>query len=238
MSDLKAIIQQGKQTLQDADPVEILVWAYERFAPHIALSCSFGGPGGIVLAHMAHMRGLHITVLFADTHFLFPETIALKLRLERDWGLDVRTLSPDLTPEEQAAQYGEALWLRDPDLCCHLRKVQPMAAALKDYRCWVTGLRRDQGESRREIQPLELHGIQDGTEMVKVNPLATWSKQDVWNYISRHQLPYNPLLDAGYRSIGCIQCTARVDTQDERAGRWKGFQKTECGLHTFTQVKR
>lgn len=212
----------------------LIAWAYDTFAPHVALSCSFGGPGGLVLAHMAYRLKRPIPVVFVDTQFLFPETYALKERLEREWGLAVRTVATRLTPLQQASRYGVALWQRDPDLCCQIRKVEPMAEVLHGLSCWVTSLRRDQGESRKGVEVVEIHRLPGGAEMLKLNPLAHWRKQEVWAYVERHHVPYNPLLDAGYKSIGCIQCTAKAGTSGERSGRWQGSQKTECGLHTFT----
>lgn len=228
------------QGLSDATPEELLSWAAERFGPRAAISCSFGGPGGIVLAHMAHRLGLPLPLLFVDTGFLFPETYRLKATIEDAWGLVVRTARPRLSPDEQAAAFGERLWERDPDGCCRMRKVEPMQELLADLDCWITALRRDQSPTRAAVEPVELHRLPGGREIVKLNPLCHWTRRDVWSYVALHRLPYNPLLDQGYRSLGCVQCTARVDACDgagERAGRWQGHAKTECGLHTFTEKR-
>jgi len=234
--DLAAIHRQAAQELAGAPAEEILGWAADTFGSRAAISCSFGGPGGIVLAHMAHQWGLRLPLIFIDTGFLFPETYQLKEELESRWGLLVRTVHPSLSPDEQASRYGDRLWERDPDRCCFLRKVQPMAKVLEGLDCWITPLRRDQGPSRASVEPIELHRLASGRALLKLNPLAHWTRQRLWNYVARHKLPYNPLLDRGFKSIGCVQCTAPAYGDNERAGRWQGHAKSECGLHTFTQV--
>ncbi len=145
-------------------------------------------------------------------------------------------LHPEQTPEQQAAQHGPELYRREPDRCCYLRKVLPLQKKLADLDVLVTGVRRTQSEARQETKILQLQETPDGHRYLKVNPLATWTKEEVWWYIISRQLPYNPLHDEGYPSIGCTPdcCTRPVaDHEDERAGRWAGQQKTECGLHTF-----
>ena len=217
------------------DPKATLAWVHETYGDAAGISCSFGGPGGLVLLHMAYSEGLRIPVLFVDTGFLFPETYALKERLEREWSLRIRTAFPSLTPEEQSERFGDNLWLTDPDLCCRLRKVDPMARLLEGVDCWVTALRRDQSPSRAGMKRFEVHVTETGTTILKVNPLIDWTRKDVWSYIVEHNVPYNPLLDRGYGSLGCTHCTAKSLNGDERSGRWPGMPKTECGLHTFTR---
>ena len=235
MRNIERIAHEAKETLDTASPEALLAWAAETFSPRVALSCSFGGPGGVVLAHMAHRLGLSIPLLFIDTGFLFPETYRLKEEVRRAWRPAIVTITPALTPEEQAERYGDELWGRDPDLCCALRKVAPMARALEELDCWITALRRDQSPTRAQVDPIELHRLETGRAILKLNPLARWTKREVWQYVTTYGLPYNRLLDEGYRSIGCVQCTAKASGDDERAGRWQGTTKTECGLHTFTQ---
>ena len=220
------------------DPREVLRWVWEAYGESAGLSCSFGGPGGLVLAHMAYTAGMRFPILFVDTGFLFPETYALKERLEKEWGLIVRTARPDLSPEEQARLYGDRLWAVDPDQCCSLRKVEPMAKLLEGIDCWLTALRRDQSQTRSQMKRFEVHVTESGTTILKVNPLIDWTRADVWAYVVRHGVPYNPLLDQGYTSLGCIHCTTRASGDDERSGRWVGHAKTECGLHTFTRTRR
>lgn len=217
-----------------SDPKAALAWVYETYGDSAAISCSFGGPGGLVLLHMAYSEGLQIPVLFVDTGFLFPETYALKERLEREWSLKIRTATSPLTPEEQAERFGQSLWSTDPDRCCALRKVEPMARLLEGIDCWVTALRRDQSLTRAHMERFEVHVTEAGTTILKVNPLIDWTRSDVWAYILKHDVPYNPLLDHGYQSLGCTHCTSRSAGGDERSGRWPGTPKTECGLHTFT----
>lgn len=234
VQDLQRVAQDAQRRFASAAPEELLAWAAATFAPRVALSCSFGGPGGIVLAHMVHRLDLPIPLVFIDTGFLFPETYKLKEHVEKTLSVACITVAPALSPDEQAARYGDRLWERDPDQCCHLRKVEPMARILETVDCWITALRRDQSPTRAHIEPVELHRLNGGRAILKLNPLAHWTRQEVWKYVSEHGLPYNPLLDDGYKSIGCVQCTARA-TGDERSGRWKGHDKTECGLHTFTR---
>lgn len=232
---VEALFAEAEQTLCDADPERILAWAGERFGERAGISCSFGGPGGVVLAHMAAQVAPRCRILFIDTGFLFPETYELLQTLQERLGLNIVIGKPALTPAHQEALHGPRLWERDPDLCCHLRKVEPMVRLLTEVDCWVTALRRDQSPTRSKNRRFELHRVGPDHVVLKVNPLADWSRADVWRYIHRHDLPYNRLLDDGYSSLGCIHCTARSNGPDERAGRWQGKPKTECGLHTFTQ---
>lgn len=214
---------------------EILAETIERFAPRAVLSCSFGGPGGMVLLHMLSQLPVKIPVLFLDTDFLFPETVQLKSAVAREYGLEVLTYRSALTPEQQSNAYGERLWESNPDQCCHLRKVEPMQRAIEDLQlgAWITALRRDQSETRRDIGTVQYQQLDSGRRLAKVYPLADWTRNDVWSYIIKNNVPYNPLLDQGYKSLGCVQCTA-VSGSSERSGRWPGHQKTECGLHTFS----
>lgn len=214
---------------------ELLLWAVDKFSPRAVLTCSFGG-GGTVLAHMLSRKRPDVPVLFLDTGYHFEETVAFKKEFGRRFGLRIVTQQPALTVAEQDAQYGPRLYEHNPDLCCHMRKVEPLAAALRslDAACWIAALRRDQSRTRRALNIAEFHELDDGRTVVKVHPLANWTRQDVWRYIAEHDLPYHPLLDEGYTSIGCHPCTApALSTDDERSGRWPGTSKTECGLHTF-----
>jgi phosphoadenosine phosphosulfate reductase len=141
-----------------------------------------------------------------------------------------------LTVEEQARLQGPELWRRDPDLCCTIRKVHPLRDKLHTLDCWITGLRRQQSHLRENVAMVELYDLDEngGRPVVKLNPMAAWSREAVWTYLREHQIPYNPLHDAGYRSIGCQPCTRPTGEGDhERAGRWTGFAKAECGIHTF-----
>jgi phosphoadenosine phosphosulfate reductase len=220
---------------ETASATEILRWAFEQFGTGAAIGTSFQG-AGLVTIHHAVAAGLPLPVFTIDTGLHFPETIELKARLEQFFGFVIEALHPEYTVERQAEQLGSELWARNPDLCCTLRKVEPLQKKLGTLGAWVTGLRREQSAGRSGIQILELYGFDRLREknILKVNPLAGWSRNQVWDYIRQHSIPYNPLMDRGYRSIGCQPCTGIVGSgQGDRAGRWTGFDKTECGIHTF-----
>jgi phosphoadenosine phosphosulfate reductase len=231
-------VEEIKATARDfetAPPGAILEWAYEVFGCRAAFGTSFQG-AGLVVIHQALSLGLRFPVFTIDTGLLFPETLALKSRLEEFFGIEIESLVPEMTVEQQSAELGDKLWETNPDLCCTLRKVLPLQKKLATLDAWITGLRREQSVTRAKAQPLEVYEFDRlrGKHIVKVNPLATWSSQQVWDYIHQHNIPYNPLRDRGFRSVGCSPCTrAVISGEDERAGRWTGFEKTECGIHTF-----
>ena len=218
---------------------EVLAWAWERFGNRAAIGTSYQG-AGLVMLHLAKMAGLTFPVFTLDTGLLFPETLALQRRLEDFYGLKIEVIEPDLTVEEQADVHGPELWKRDPDLCCTVRKVLPLRGKLEELACWLTGLRRQQSQARAAVDIVELYHLDEetGREIVKVNPMAHWSREQIWSHIQKHKIPYNPLHDLGYRSIGCMPCTRKTaEGQEERAGRWIGFKKVECGIHTFLPKK-
>jgi phosphoadenosine phosphosulfate reductase len=218
---------------------EVLKWAWERFGKRAAIGTSFQG-AGLVMMHLAKQNGIQFPVFTLDTGLLFPETLALKKRLEDFFGFQIESLVPDLTVEQQADAQGPELWKREPDLCCTMRKVLPLRSKLADLDCWITGLRRQQSDTRSSIGIIELYAFDEsaGRDIVKLNPMANWSREAVWNYIKEHKIPYNPLHDQGYRSIGCQPCTNKTaGGENERAGRWTGFNKVECGIHTFMSKK-
>jgi phosphoadenosine phosphosulfate reductase len=163
-------------------------------------------------------------VIFLDTGYLFEETLAFRRDFAARYGLNVIDVQPEHDPGP--------LYLTDPDRCCSIRKVEPMARVLPGYDAWASAIRRDQGASRAHTEVVEYHEA-DGHPLVRVHPLAYWERADVWRYILERGVPYNPLLDAGYSSLGCWPCTRKTGTGEaERAGRWSGTAKTECGLHT------
>jgi phosphoadenosine phosphosulfate reductase len=217
-------------------PREILQWAADNFSPRLAISSAFG-PEGLVIIDIAMRKVTPRIPLFTiDTGFLFKETLELMGKIEQEYGITIERLHPELTPEQQAEQHGPELFRRDPDRCCHMRKVLPLQKKLPELDAMITGMRRTQSETRKDIKILQLQETPDGHRYLKVNPLATWSKEEVWWYIVSHQLPYNALHDQGYASIGCTPdcCTRPTQNgEDERAGRWAGTDKKECGLHTF-----
>ena len=228
----------NEQFAQQGTP-EILRWAWDQFGARAAIGTSFQG-AGLVMLHLAREQGLRFPVFTLDTGLLFPETIALKKRLEDYFGFAIETLEPDLTVDEQADVHGEELWTRNPDLCCTVRKVLPLRDKLTDLDGWITGLRRQQSDTRSGIGIVEVYVFDEesGREIVKVNPMAEWTREAVWKYLHQHKIPYNPLHDQGYRSIGCRPCTRQTaNGENERAGRWIGFNKVECGIHTFMPKK-
>jgi phosphoadenosine phosphosulfate reductase len=217
------------EELHHAAPTEILSWSIQTFGDRLGLASSFGGVSGMVLLDMAVKIDPGIRVFYMDTDFLFPETYQTRDKAMRRYGITPLAYRSKLTPEEQAAQYGERLWERDPDLCCALRKVEPNGRALDGLDAWIAGLRRDQSASRSNVQPV-MWDSKFG--LYKVCPLWSWSEDQVWDYIGRERVSVNPLHVDGYPSIGCTHCTRRVGPgEDLRAGRWSGIEKTECGLH-------
>lgn len=207
---------------------ELLTWAAERFAGRVTLTCSWQRQSS-VLVDMLWRVGAEVRIVEFDTGVLFPETHATRDRLVERYGIEVETILPRQTVAEQAATEGPALWDRDPDRCCSLRKVEPMARAMADTDAWITGIRRAQSVTRRGARKVELAPDRG---LVKIQPLADWSDEDVTAYLYLHDVPYNPLHDEGYPSIGCFPCTRAVSPGDDpRAGRWADSGKTECGLH-------
>ena len=227
------------QQFNDQRTEQVLAWAWQRFGNRAAIGTSFQG-AGLVMLHLAKQSGLPFPAFTLDTGLLFPETIALKKRLEDFLGFTIESLEPDLTVEEQADINGPELWNRNPDLCCTIRKVFPLRDKLGDLDCWITGLRRQQSDTRAGIGIIELYAFDEssGRDIIKLNPMANWSREAVWDYIKANKIPYNPLHDQGFRSIGCQPCTRRtLNGEGERAGRWTGFNKVECGIHTFMPKK-
>jgi len=223
------------EEFESASLETILRWAWERFGTRAAIGTSFQG-AGLVMLHQAAQAGLPLPVFTIDTGFLFPETLELKARLEAFLNISIESVRPEQTPQEQAAEHGDRLWERSPNLCCTLRKVLPLQKKLSELALWITGVRRQQAQTREKTAILEMYEFDALREryILKLNPMAAWSRDAVWDYLKRHHIPTNPLHDRGYRSIGCFHCTRPTgENQDERAGRWSGFDKTECGIHTF-----
>ncbi len=210
---------------------DLLAWAAERFAGRIVLTCSWQFQSS-VLVHMLHELGVKVRIVELDTGLLFPETYATRDALIARYDLSVERVDPLRTVEEQARDEGAELWRRDPDRCCALRKVAPLARALEGMDAWITGIRREQASTRANARKVELDGTRG---VVKIQPLVDWSTEDVMGYLYAHDVPYNPLHDRGYPSIGCTPCTRAVAPgEDPRAGRWAGTGKVECGLHLPT----
>lgn len=207
---------------------EVLNWAFKTFGKRVEIASGFGAEG-MALIDIAARLNPELRVFTIDTDFLFPETYQLIEKVEKRYGISVERVRPHLTPEAQAQIYGPALWAVKPDDCCALRKVGPLKEKLAGLPAWITAIRRDQTAARASARKVEWDAK---FQLVKVNPIADWTTKEVWNYIFAHDIPYNPLHDASFTSIGCTHCTRAIRPgEDARAGRWSGFQKTECGLH-------
>ena len=219
------------QSLEHQTPQKIVETALAQYGTTIILACSFGAED-VALADMMLRINPRSRLFYLDTDFLFPETYALRDKIITHYGLEddqILQVNSKLSPTEQATQFGEALWLREPDRCCQLRKVEPLTRILQNYTAWITGIRRDQSATRANAGIVEWD---TNFGLVKFNPLATWSWEQVWDYIRAHNVPYNPLHDQHFPSIGCTHCTTPVMPGDDlRSGRWKRSVKTECGLH-------
>ena len=230
-------IRRQNRVLEHASPQEILDFAMYVYGPKLAVSTAFGVEG-CALIHMAVEIEPSIDVFTVDTGYLFEESLALRKAFVDRYQINLRTFEPERTVPEQDAQSGPNLFETDPEACCAMRKVEPTGRALAGLDCWIAGLRRDQGDSRRAIEIIEARQGPDGKPLVKVHPLANWTRDDVWRYVLDNDVPYNPLLDQGYKSIGCKPCTTPVGADgDERAGRWGG-KRAECGIHTFLPPQR
>jgi phosphoadenosine phosphosulfate reductase len=214
--------------LTGASPEAILRFAAARFPGRIAVATAFG-PEGCVLVDAIGREGIPIDVFTLDTGLLFPETIELWDALERRYGITIRAVRPVQSVSEQAATHGRALWERLPDRCCELRKIEPLRKELSRFDAWVTSIRRDQTRDRATARTVERDGK---FGLIKINPLVHWTAETVWERIRERQIPVNALHSEGYPSIGCEPCTTPVaHGEDPRAGRWRTFEKTECGLH-------
>ncbi|MBA3965060.1 MAG: phosphoadenylyl-sulfate reductase [Nitrospirales bacterium] len=219
------------RSMEAQAPRKIVETAIAEYGGTVILACSFGAED-VVLADMMFRSNPGSTLFYLDTDFLFPETHAVRDRIIQHYQLQddqIIQVKSKLSPSEQATQFGEALWQREPDQCCSLRKVEPLTRILAKYAAWMTGIRRDQSPTRANAGIVEWD---TKFGLVKFNPLATWSWEQVWEYIRANDVPYNALHDRHYPSIGCTHCTAPVmPGEDPRSGRWKSSEKTECGLH-------
>ena len=216
------------EEFEEKAPQEVLTWAINEFHPSIAFACSFGAED-VALVDMIMKINPETKIFYLDTDLLFKETYETIERVIEKYKISPVRYASSLTLEEQARQYGERLWEKDPNLCCRLRKIEPLKEALKGLDAWITGIRREQSPTRANAKMVEWD---KNFGLVKVNPLVRWRTKDVWDYIMENRVPYNPLHDRNYPSIGCEPCTRPVKPgEDLRAGRWAGFEKKECGLH-------
>jgi phosphoadenosine phosphosulfate reductase len=220
--------EQAQARAESWSPEEVLRWGFATFGDKIEMATGFGSEG-MVLLDIALRVNPKLRVFTTDTGFLFPETYELKVRVEERYGIRIEQLESKLTPAKQQETYGAELWKRDADQCCALRKVEPLRAKLKTLHAWITAIRREQTAVRAKAGKIEWD---EKFDLVKLNPIADWTHKQVWDYITENDVPYNPLHDRGYPSIGCTHCTRAVlPGEDLRAGRWAGLEKTECGLH-------
>jgi len=222
-------LAEESQKLESATPQEIIAWGVEHYFPKLTMATAFG-PEGCAIIHMLAEIEPRVHVFNLDTGYQFKETLELRERIAERYGIEVELKQPELTVAEYEAKHGGPLFKINPDQCCADRKVSVLKKAAVGWDAWMTAIRRDQSPDRASAPII---GVDKKFNLVKINPLANWTKQDVWKLITDHDVPYNPLHDQGYPSIGCWPCTRAVMFgEDERAGRWSGFQKTECGLHT------
>jgi len=227
-------LQTPLDTICEDSPAEkVIPWTLERFGhQRVVMTTSFGMEG-CALIDMYAQHSKPVTVIYLDTMFFFPETYELRDRMvERYPHLNFVNRGTTMTPEEQAELYGPELWKRDPDMCCKIRKVDPMFPVMAEADVWITGLMRSQSKTRANLKLIEWDWKY---QLLKVNPLAEWDRGRVWSYIQRNNVPYNTLHEQGYPTVGCTHCTKAVEGsrvgEYTRAGRWSEFGKTECGLH-------
>ena len=229
---MRADLERVKILAESWKPEQVLSWAFTTYGDDVAIATGLGVEG-MALLDIASRVNPDLKVFTGDTEFLFSETYDLMDRVEERYGIKIERLYSELTPEDQERLYGKALWARDPDECCSLRKVEPLRRKLATLDAWVTGVRRDQTLERQSIRKVDWDYK---FNLVKISPLANWTREMIWSYVVKHDVPYNPLHDQNYPSIGCTHCTRAVQPgEDPRAGRWSGFRKTECGLHTPSQ---
>jgi phosphoadenosine phosphosulfate reductase len=220
----------ANQHLEGKTPQVILQWAVETFYPRLTMATAFGAEG-CCLIHMLADINPSVRIFNLETGYQFRETLELRERIKRRYGIEVEFIYPETTVPEYEAEHGGPLYVHRPDQCCYDRKVLPLRRAVAGYEAWLSAIRGDQTAHRAAARLVQWDAK---FSLVKINPLLNWNRKDVWNFISRHDIPYNPLHDQGYPSIGCLPCTRPVtDEDDERAGRWAGTVKKECGLHVI-----
>jgi phosphoadenosine phosphosulfate reductase len=220
----------ANRLLADQPPEAILRWSVEQFFPRLTMATAFGAEGCCIIHLLAQIEP-RVRIFNLETGYQFPETLALRERIKERYGIEVEYVRPDLTVAEYEAEHGGPLYNLYSDQCCHDRKIVPLRRALVGYDAWISAIRKDQTPDRAAASVV---GWDAKFNLVKVNPLLNWSNKDVWSFIAKQDVPYNPLHDRGYPSIGCWPCTGCVAPgEDERAGRWAGTTKKECGLHVI-----
>jgi phosphoadenosine phosphosulfate reductase len=225
-----AEIEAASTALRGASAQEVLRWAVRQFHPRLTMATAFGAEG-CCLIHMLAEIEPGVRIFNLDTGYQFPETLALRERIKERYGIEVEFVRPEQTVTEYEAEHGGPLYDLRPDQCCYDRKILPLRRAVVGYEAWVSAIRKDQTDHRAVANVFEWDGK---FRLLKVNPLLNWTRRDVWQFILDHEIPYNPLHDQGFPSIGCWPCTNAVENgADERAGRWAGKAKKECGLHVI-----
>ncbi len=223
-------LESANRLLVGGSPEAILRWAVDRFGSRLTMATAFGAEG-CCLIHMLADIDPSIRIFNLETGYQFPETLELRERIKSRYGIEVEYVRPELTVEEYEQEHGGPLYRHRPDQCCYDRKILPLRRAVVGYDAWISAIRRDQTADRQQA---DLVQWDEKFQLVKVNPLLFWTKKEVWNFIFKHEVPYNPLHDRDYPSIGCWPCTQPVGNgDDERAGRWAGRVKKECGLHVI-----
>jgi phosphoadenosine phosphosulfate reductase len=226
-------LRAASERLNAASPEEIITWAVERYAPYLTMATAFGAEGCVILAMLAKIAP-ETYVFNLDTGYQFQETLDLRDRFEAEYGVDVKLLRPELSVPEYEALHGGPLYQTNPNQCCFDRKVSVLQNAVKGMHAWMSGIRGDQTPDRAQAGVVKWD---KKFSLVKISPLINWTKKEVWTRIVNERIPYNPLHDQGFPSIGCWPCTRAVAAgeTDERAGRWSGMKKTECGLHSISE---
>ncbi len=223
-------LAEANRVLADARPQDILRWAVETYYPRLTMATAFG-PEGCAILHMLAEIEPKVRVFNLDTGYQFAETLELRDRIARRYGIEVEMVGAEDSVAEYEARHGGPLYRTDPDRCCGDRKLVPLRRAVQGHDAWISAIRADQSLHRAKA---DIVGPDPKFGLVKVNPLLKWTKRDVWAFVVANDVPYNPLHDQGYPSIGCWPCTRPVaQGEDERAGRWAGQAKTECGLHSL-----
>jgi len=229
----------SRKEMELLSPLAILKWAYRKFTTEPWVACSFGKDSMVLLGLLRELGILEeLRILWINTGYDFAETLEFKDRIQKEWNLWLYTAAPRHTRKEFEEKYGTELYRTDPSLCCRLNKVQPLSNFFAEHAVynWISALRRDESPTRANIQILEYE--RDG-QRLKINPLVNWTHDDVWDYLNTNKIPYNPLYDQGYKSLGCEPCSkagvvGRFEETSEREGRWTGTEKAggECGIHT------
>jgi len=214
--------------MEDWSPQDVLRWGWDTYGPKLTMATAFGAEGCVIISMLSEITK-DIYLFNLETGYQFKETLETRERLIERYGIPIHLVGSEQSVEDMEREHGGPLYLDHPDLCCHKRKVIPLSRVLKDYEAWISAIRRDQTVQRANSP---IVGWDPKYKIAKLNPLANWTRKEVWDYILDKDVPYNPMHDAGYPSIGCWPCTRAIDRgEDDRSGRWAGRPKDECGIH-------